>query len=387
MKNKNFARRISVPAMIMVFALICAMFVSPLGRSVTVIAANAENNNQTTLVILGDSIAYGTAGILNPASTHLAGARNYAQIIEDTKGWNVIQRARNSGRTRGQVDRDMIELLTGDTQRALDTQADVAIADIINISIGGNDLQGINNTNQAGFQFGGNALQEIVAEALDYINDEITETPQIDYLVEYFTNNVTEIVDAIRELNPNALIVWFTNYVPPYHATSGMLAVGTNLMFGTTSVQDAYDASVHVVSRINQIYDDFVSANFILSDAFTAFDGNPALFNGGALTAINADIIHPNAVGHAVLAAILMETIDAHFMSLLEQENSNLQDSNNNLTAERNGLNETVNQLRAQLDDNNNEFGTAGVLAVIFGVVALALAGLSIAMFVKIKRS
>ncbi|MCL2587671.1 MAG: GDSL-type esterase/lipase family protein, partial [Firmicutes bacterium] len=357
--------------------LTASLFIGETNPGLSILAATTDNE-QKTLVILGDSIAYGTAGILNPATPILSGGRNYGQIIEDTKGWNVINRARNSGRTRGVVDRDMIELLTGDTERALGTQADVAKADIINISIGGNDLQGINNTNQAGFQFGPNALRETVAEALDKLDGEITETPLIDKVVEYFTNNIDEIITAIREINQDALIVWFTNYVPPYHAMTGDTPItggawGVNFMFGTTNVQDAFDASVYIVSRINQAYADFIAANpgsFILSDAFTAFNGNPIYFNGGTMTTANADIIHPNAVGHALLAAILMETINSHFSTLLEQENNNLQNQNNNLQINN-------DYLRQQLSNKENNGGNnlGLILAIVFGSLALIFAG------------
>lgn len=373
-----------LPVGIIAIALVLVSIIPGAATSVELKALSTINTSNVTLVILGDSIAYGTAGILNPASPALAGARNYGQIVGDTKGWNVVNRARNSGRTRGVIDRDMIELLTGDTQRALGTQEDVASADIINISIGGNDLQGINNTNQAGFQFGANALRDIVAEALDYISGEIVETPLMDYLIKYYTNNIEEIYTAIREINEDALIVWFKNYVPPYHAMTGDAVMGgawgINNMFGTTNVQDAYCASIEVVTRINQAKKDFITANslshsFILSDAFNAFNGNPVYFNGGAMNTANADIIHPNAVGHALLAALLMETIDAHIHVTLEKENSDLQNENNNLQ------NENAN-LRDQLDLNGG-MGTGGILAIVFGATTLILVGLFVLSKIK----
>jgi len=299
------------------------------------------NTNQKTLVILGDSIAYGTAGINNPAIPLLAGGRSYASIIEDTTGWEVINRARNSGRTRGVIDRDMIELLTLETNLAQATQEDVRKADIINVSIGGNDLQGINNTNQGGFSFGPNYLRETIAEALAYLNEDITETPVIDYLIEYLMSNVNEIITAIRELNPEALIVWFSNYVPPYHAATGILAMGVNDMFGTSNVQDAYDAAVFVIDRMNQGYQNFTEENpgsFIISDANTAFNGNPRYYNGGNLSAINADIIHPNALGHALLAVILMDTISNYFSERLVSENNKLEAEKKALEAEKAAL-------------------------------------------------
>lgn len=330
----------------------------------TVYGSNQED--ETVLVILGDSIAYGTAGIVNPALPQLAGGQSYADIIANTKGWNVINRARNSGRTRGVSDRDMIELLTEDTERALATQADVAKADIINISIGGNDLQGINNTNQAGFSFGENFLQEAVNEALAKIDDPNLETPKIDYLIEYLMNNVDEIITAIRELNSDALIVWFSNYVPPYHVATGMLAVGVNMMFGV-SPQAAFDASNYIIDRLNEGYKDFIANNpnsFIISDANSAFNGNPALFNGGDYSAINADIIHPNAVGHAVLAAILMATINEyqHYLLLnqnnnLASENDDLRNQNNDLTDKNNSLNDENSNLNGQNNNLSNENG------------------------------
>ncbi|MCL2522413.1 MAG: GDSL-type esterase/lipase family protein [Erysipelotrichales bacterium] len=317
------------------------------------------NTNQKTLVILGDSIAYGQAGIVNPAIPLLAGGRNYAAIIEQTKGWEVINRARNSGRTRGVIDRDMIELLTLETTLAQATQNDVKRADIINISIGGNDLQGINNTNQGGFSFGPNYLRETIEEALAYLNDDITETPVIDYLIAYLMFNVEEIINAIRELNSEALIVWFSNYVPPYHAANGMFALAVNNMFGTSSVQDAYDAAVFVIDRMNQGYQDFIEANpgaFIISDANTAFNGNPRYYNGGDHSALTSDIIHPNALGHALLAAILMETINSYFAERLISENNRLEAERKALEAEKAALEAERNALeneRNQLETDN----------------------------------
>ena len=291
----------------------------------TAVAANAMAASQTppVLVILGDSIGAGYGVNAN---------QNYGAICA-ANGYEVRNRAINSARTAGQIDRDMVELLTGNTSLALATQADVAAADIINITIGGNDLQGIDSILGSGY------LRGVVAECNDVNN---TEKVMLSETIDYLVGTTTIILDRIIELNPDALIVVFKNYCPPYHTPGLLGGLMVSLMFGTTNYQSVYAGADYAINQVNErVWGTYLEANpgsFVFSDSNNAVrrasdnKTNPSLFQ--------SDLIHPTAAGHAILANILMETISENVRAV------SLSAYVTKLTGNKNDLTITVNELR-----------------------------------------
>ena len=254
-----------------------------------------EADRPAVMVILGDSIGAGYG---------VGATQNYGELIRAEKGYDVRNRAISGARTAGRVDNDMVELLTGDTALALATQADVMEADIINITIGGNDMKDANTI------FGSGTLNAIMAECKD-VND--TEKVRSQQLLDYLAETTTIILDRIHELNPDALVVVFKNYMPPYHTPGLIGTLGMLLLLGTTDNMGLWTAANYVIPKLNdEIWGGYLTANpgaFVFSDSFTAMDSANT-----AKPYFASDLIHPNVAGHALLADILMATIDENMV-------------------------------------------------------------------------
>ena len=130
-------------------------------------------------VVLGDSIAFGS-GLLNPREAV------YGRIVADTDGYEYYNYA-VPGHTTGNLLRRMGEKTVREA---------IVKADIINISIGGNNFL-LDNLN--GLMYDG-----IVKK--DY--------SRIDAIAEGVYEDIGTVVDTIRELNPDAAIILQTLYNP-----------------------------------------------------------------------------------------------------------------------------------------------------------------------------
>ena len=199
-------------------------------------------------VVLGDSIAQGS-GIYNH------GDAAYGRIVADTNGYTYA----NYG-VDGLRSWDLIELL-----KRGDVAADVAKADIISLSIGGNDYLQQN-------------LPKIFADLArgDYkiVND----------IQNNFRGYFAEIVAMLKEINPDAALFVQTLYNPQYGA-----------------LRDAYGMAT---DRINEVITGYLSDNpgaFYLVDTVPVMEGHPEY--------IAADTIHPSAVGNEALARLLLQRL------------------------------------------------------------------------------
>ena len=121
-------------------AAVCALVVPMTSGAAAVRAAAftfVQDETPAVVVILGDSIGtgYGTSGYNSSAVQAQTALFGYGKIIADAKGYDVRDRAVDGAETK-----DVLARL----QNHEDTRADVAEADIINITIGGNDLRAVN---------------------------------------------------------------------------------------------------------------------------------------------------------------------------------------------------------------------------------------------------
>ncbi len=131
-------------------------------------------------VVLGDSIAYGS-GLVNATETC------YGRLVADTCGFDYANHA-VPGDTTGQL----IGVLD-----KINVRSDLARADIISISIGGNDFL--------------DELSDLMFDAI--VRKDYTDFDRIGFGV---YTNVSKVIELIRELNGDAVILLQTLYNPQF---------------------------------------------------------------------------------------------------------------------------------------------------------------------------
>lgn len=200
-------------------------------------------------LVLGDSIGYGS-GIRNSQDAC------YGKIVADTNGYEYANHA-----IPGHTTTNLIARLKEDV-----VKADVEKADIISISIGGNDFL---MSNLYGLMF-----DAMVKE--DY--------SKFDEIAHSFYKNFSTIIGMIRELNGEAVILMQTLYNPQ----SGYLRA---------PYQQGAD-------RINAAIEKFSKENpgeIIIVDVATALNSDMGNFA--------SDAIHPSAKGNEEIAKAVLSEI------------------------------------------------------------------------------
>jgi len=237
---KNAKRALSV-------FLCMLMLLLPLG-----LLSSAETGYEpgSKLVVLGDSIAAGEG-----ASDI---AKSYAELLRSARGFSLANYA-----VGGHDSFQLMERLKDEEIRAA-----IAEADIINLSIGGNDL----------------LHSEVIAALLRTV---IKDFSLVEACLVPFRENFSAIVADIRGLNPDALFIVQNVYNP---------------MDDVPIVGGLYE-TVNVM--LNDIYAEYLAANegaFVLADMHSAFAGRAGL--------VYADRIHPSDAGHALIAELLTAIVD-----------------------------------------------------------------------------
>lgn len=200
-------------------------------------------------LVLGDSIGYGS-GIRNSQDAC------YGKIVADTNGYEYANHA-----IPGHTTTNLIARLKEDV-----VKADVEKADIISISIGGNDFL---MSNLYGLMF-----DAMVKE--DY--------SKFDEIAHSFYENFSTIIGMIRELNGEAVILMQTLYNPQ----SGYLRA---------PYQQGAD-------RINAAIEKFSKENpgeIIIVDVATALNSDMGNFA--------SDAVHPSAKGNEEIAKAVLSEI------------------------------------------------------------------------------
>ena len=215
--------------------------------SMTGLLATAADRPQ--YLVLGDSIAYGS-GLSNPREAV------YGRIVADTNGYDY-QNYAVPGHTTGNLLRRMVE----ETVRAA-----ISDADIISISIGGNNFL-LGNINSL-------LYDGLVKE--DY--------SRFDTLGEGFYTDLETIVATIRALNPGAAIILQTLYNPQ-----------------TGYVGEVYQHGSDKINDMLRAYDAAHPGEILLADVAAALTDSGNDFA--------EDRIHPSAAGNEKIARVLLETL------------------------------------------------------------------------------
>ncbi len=231
---------IKTVALLLVAAVLFSVLVP-----VTVLASEGSKN----YLVLGDSIGVG-AGVINPNEA------SYGRIVADTNGYNYENHAvsgYNSGAMLAHI-------------KLPHVRKSIKEADIISVSIGGNDFL-TSNMVQLGFE----------AAVLDKFST-------FDKITEKFYENYCKIIAEIKELNPDAVILAQTLYNPMNNALDSFYQEG--------------------VDRLNASYIRYLNEHpesIVIVDVAKAFKGHPEY--------IANDCVHPNAQGNVVIAKLVLETL------------------------------------------------------------------------------
>lgn len=220
--------------------LICSLF-----------AVNAGAADKLSYVVLGDSIAYGS-GLTNPIEAC------YGKIIADTCDFDY-QNFSIPGSTTDAL------LLVLEGESVIEA---VKEADIISISIGGNDF----------------LMNDMVGLMVDsLVFDDYSE---FDKIAESNYANLCEIMNVIRTANPDALVVLQTLYNPQ----DGYMGIPCG--YG----QDLINKGILRYAEENP-------ENVAVADVATAL--------GDDMDNFAADGIHPSAKGNELIAKEVLSTLNA----------------------------------------------------------------------------
>ena len=263
-----------------------ALVIVMLACCVAVLAACNDDKavEKTEIVYLGDSIA---EGILGASPLGLRHEYAYANVLGRRNDLTYYNHS-----VSGHLTKDLRAILENedlDYDMARGLLLHVSEADIIHVSILGNDLLQSMNMNAV--------VLEAAQDKYDIING-IAATASA---------NIAVIVDRLKELNPDALII-FQNVYNPLSEKSTLVDEPTR---ATLSAEyrieegDLRELGSGILDRLNGVLDNYLKEHpdaFVIADARSEFDRifEEDYERGKGL--IYPDYIHPSNEGHAVLA-------------------------------------------------------------------------------------
>ncbi len=238
------------------------------------------------IVYLGDSIA---EALLGPSPVSERENYGYFSIIGRRNDYVYVNRSAS-----GHQSKQLLALLK-EPDEALNLISHIKTADIIHISILGNDFLQTN-------------LGETILSAAQ--NDFF----KIDGILSKARVNFDNIYKTLREYNEDAIIMFQTTY-NPVSPGSGLLLnnVRTSLAEMDIHPEEYRALGATLLNMLNGVIKDYLAANpgaFYITDVYEEFDKiyNEDPERGKAL--IYADWVHPSNEGHAVAADLIQEQLE-----------------------------------------------------------------------------
>lgn len=254
-----------------------------------------DGTGDKTYIVLGDSIA---EALMGPRPLTEMVNYGYYGVLGQRNGYIYYNQA-----VSGATSEDCLKFLQKDADRGVNLEySRLREADIIQLSILGNDFL-LSDLNDLFFSL-----------ANDYYE-------RIDSIVESSTITFSQIIDTIKEANPNALLLVQTVY-NPYH--EGCKIVGPELIerlrdeLGEEYIEvpKLRELANKLITKLNGIIYKYHEENpddFVLVDVYTHFNEIYEKDNDLGARLILIDSVHPSSHGHAVIADLTQE--------LLEKEN------------------------------------------------------------------
>ena len=265
-------------------------------------SALAAGGEQKSYVALGDSITTGYG---------LDEAQSFAEQIAEQEGYTLNDSLASDGATST----DLLEVVRSEANA--DTLKN---ADLITITIGGNDLMDALYAYLADAYNTQNSTDITAEDVKASLAGTLSEIPQVAMLrfaaskipdfpnstaantaLSTFATNFSSIISAIKAANSTAQLIVVNQYNPYGHLTTGTGVLSLDL--------SAIDTAVRALNTV--ISSSAESADYTVADVYTKFEqaeNNPCNASV-SLTSINLDF-HPNATGHGLIA----DTISALLM-------------------------------------------------------------------------
>ena len=218
------------------------------------IVSSAQETAPLKFLVLGDSIAAGS-GVSDKADA-------YAWLVAGAKGYELT----NYG-AGGDISADLLRKVTQDEA----IRQKIGGADIIDVSIGGNDLLHAED------------VFSLVVKGL------LGNYDLIQPVLDTFRENYVGIIAGLRALmKPDAMLIVQTLYNPA---------------FPLPSLRGAYDFAIGGLNAIILEHHAAHPDDYAVADVYSAFAGERG--------AVFIDMTHPSAAGHKIIAAVVINTIDA----------------------------------------------------------------------------
>ncbi|MBR2912648.1 MAG: hypothetical protein IKC40_01850 [Oscillospiraceae bacterium] len=247
---------------------------------------------------LGDSISTGCM-LADPDT------EGFVSIITEEIDYEVTNAAVN-GMTSAQL-HDLLS--TGNLDEA------IMDAELITITCGGNDLMALFYEQVAFYYnkynsyritvddvaegFAGESYYVTKYTLMPYAMQAVNGFPQTEAFAERlseYTENLTEIMEYLRQRNSEAEIIVATQYNPykPFDKVKSLRYVHTNMDEGAKMLSDE-------IIRLSE------SLDYTVADVYTAFDKSDKHLSNVVTDMDNLNLdYHPNAAGHAVIAETIL---------------------------------------------------------------------------------
>ncbi len=251
-----------------------------------------EPDRQKTILYLGDSIAEAVAG---PSPLTERETYGYYGVLGRINGFNFYNRAISGDQTK-----DLLSFIEREDDGVNMVKSLVSTADIIHLSIGGNDLLGYN-------------ISQMVIEAGEGRYDTA------DSLLESAYTNLDKIITRLHELNPGAVIIMQTQY-NPVGKDSPLVSSYAKMRLATMAYKENqyHDLASKVIGRLNQMYRRYLEENkdkfeyepFYLAEVAELFESiytaSPTRWN----RLFCPDGVHPANEGHALIAQVNQKLLE-----------------------------------------------------------------------------
>ena len=338
-------------------------------------ADEAASADKPLYLALGDSITYGYEP--DPDDPHSKEGKPltdecFVNILAAEKGYTF----RNKGVIGNTAAGIMSQIQTGELDESIKESK------VVTITCGGNDLMNVLYDKIASYYntyvAKGDASKEINAYDVIHIlwyNDSsdsrlnslkfyalmalsikdptsgkrIYESPEFTAGVETFISNLNSVTAYIKDLNPDAQIYLSTQYNPYEHFTGSLKVVGTNIGKCAEKLRQA-------------VLDNAEAGQYTPVDVFTAFAGRSAELCNATENPMALDF-HPNAAGHAVIAAEFAKVVPGGAMVSADDASKVYGEADPELTATVSGTSEGDSLSYAVSREAGEDAGTYAVAA------------------------
>ena len=227
-------------------------------------------------LVLGDSIA---------AHYGVAEEDSYYHKLGDLLNQNGGNWEGENWGVSGATTLDLYNTIT-EALKTPEKRAFLETADLIAISIGGNDLLALLSKNGVGL-FDGKEKNWV--GAIGAIREDMTR------LTEEYKGEITSVVKALKEVNPRATILLQNIY------NVAREVGGSITLFGEEYTPSDLVAPL-MAPLLKTLEETAKEAGYTVADTYSAFK------NSTASPLLRKDFIHPNEEGHTLIAKVLYDT-------------------------------------------------------------------------------